>query len=77
MKGQPAIFSARNIFEVSFTEKVTGSGRDIFEVGLKFLTSEVMKKFNRTASELKIEEDRSASPSTKDYKNWMINLITI
>ena len=40
----------RNIFEVSFTEEGTGSGKDIFEVGFKFAASEARKKFGSTAS---------------------------
>ena len=39
-----------NIFEDSFTEEVTGAGKDIFEGGFKFASSEAGKKSNRTSS---------------------------
>ena len=40
----------RNIVEGSFTEEITGVGKDIFEGGFKFAASEARKKFDRTAS---------------------------
>ena len=65
MQGQPDESSVRNIFEGSFTEDGTGSGKDIFEVGLMFAYSDARKKFDGTDSSVQIEEDRSASPSTQ------------
>ena len=41
----------RNIFGGSFTEEVTGEGKDIFEAGLKFAASEARNKLNITDSE--------------------------
>ena len=50
LKGQPDGYSVSNIFEGSFTEEGTVSGKSIFEGGFKFTASEVRKKFNITAS---------------------------
>ena len=50
-KGHPGGSSAKNIFEGSLTEEVTGEGKDILEGGLKFSAYEAMKKFDITASE--------------------------
>ena len=40
----------RNIFEGSFNEEGTRSGKAIFEGGFKFEASEARKKFNSTYS---------------------------
>ena len=37
-QGQPNGSSVRNIFEGSFNEEGTGSGKDIFEGGFKFFS---------------------------------------
>ena len=50
LKGEPAGSSERNIFEISYTEEVTGAGKAIFEVRFKFVASEARKKFDSTAS---------------------------
>ena len=65
---QPNGSSVRNIFEGSFTEEGTGSGKAVFEGVFKFVASEARKKSNSTASVVQIEEDRSASPSTQEYQ---------
>ena len=39
-----------NMFEVSCTEEVTGSVKEIFEVGFKFAASVKKKKFDSTSS---------------------------
>ena len=68
MQGQPDGSSVRNIFEGSFTEEVTVSGKAIFGVGLKFSASEARKKSDSTYSALQIEEQWSASISTQEYQ---------
>ena len=40
LKFQPDTSSVRNIFEASFTEEVTGSGKAIFVGGFTFVSSE-------------------------------------
>ena len=55
----------RNTSEVSFTEDGVGAGKAIFEVMLKYSSSEARKNFYSTASAFQIEEDRSEFPSTK------------
>ena len=45
-----------NIFEDSFTEEGTVSGKANFEGGFKFASSEARKKFGITASAVHIEE---------------------
>ena len=73
MQGQTDVSSVRNMFGVSFTEEVTGSEKDIFEGGFKFSASDSRKKFDSTYSEVQREEDRSASTSTQENKNWRVN----
>ena len=67
---QPDGSSVINIFEGSFTEEVTVEGKSIFEGEFKFEASESRKKFNSTDSAVQIEEDRSASSSTKEYQKF-------
>ena len=50
LQGNPDGSSVRNIFEGSFTEDRKEKGKDIIEVGFKFAVSEVLKKFDTTAS---------------------------
>ena len=50
LQGMPDGYSMKNMFEGSFTEEVTGAGKDIFEVGLKFAASEARNNFYSTAS---------------------------
>ena len=50
LKGQPDGYLVTDIFEASFTEQGTVSGKDIFERGFKFSASEARKKFDNTAS---------------------------
>ena len=57
----------RNIFERLCTEKRTGEGKAIFEGGLKFVASDSRKNFDRIASAVQREEERSASPSTQEH----------
>ena len=57
-----------NIFEVSFTEEVTVSGKDIFEGGFKLSASEARKKFYSTDSAVHKEEYLSESPSNQEYQ---------
>ena len=57
------------MFEDSCTEEGTVSGKDIFEGEFNFSASETRKKSNSTASEVQIEEYRSAYTSTKKYQN--------
>ena len=40
LQGRYDGYSVRNMFEVSFTEEETGSGKFIFEGGFKFAASE-------------------------------------
>ena len=49
LQGHPDGSSVRHIFEGSFTEKGTGTGNEIFQVGFKFAASAARKKFNKTA----------------------------
>ena len=64
---QPDRSSVRNIFENSFAEEGTEAGKDICEGGLKFAASEARKKFYRTYSVVKIEENRYVYPSTQEH----------
>ena len=57
MKCHPDGSSVRNIFEDSFTEEVTGSGKAIFEGAFKFSAFEAMKKFDSTSSAVQRWED--------------------
>ena len=50
MQGQPNRSSVRNIIAVSFTVKVTGQRKDVFEGGFNFSGSKARKKFDSTAS---------------------------
>ena len=50
LQGYPDGYSVRNVFEGSFTEDGTGSGKSFFEGGFKFAASESRKKFDSTAS---------------------------
>ena len=50
IQGQPGVSSLRNIYEGSFTEYGTLSGKAIFEEGFKFASSEASKKFDIIAS---------------------------
>ena len=52
LQGQPDGSSERNIFEDSCTEEVIGSGKAIFEEGLKFAESEARDKFGSKDSEV-------------------------
>ena len=52
LQGQPYGSSISNIFEYLCTEEVTGVGKTIFEGAFKFASSEEVKKFDSTASEL-------------------------
>ena len=54
------------MFEGSFTEYIMVAAKAIFEGGFKFSASETSKKFYITASEVQIEEDWYAYPSTHD-----------
>ena len=54
MKFQPDVSLVSNIFEGSFTEEVTGSGKSVFEVGFNFEASEARKKFYSTASAYRV-----------------------
>ena len=49
----------RNIFEGSFTEEGTVSGKAIFEGVFKDAASDARKNFGSIYSEVQIEEDRS------------------
>ena len=51
-----------------------GSGNDIFEGVFKFSPSEARDKFDSTASSVQIEEDRSTSPYTQQYKKVEVKL---
>ena len=48
LQGQPDGSSVRKHFESSCRKDGTGSGKAIFEVGLKFSASESRKNFNST-----------------------------
>ena len=50
LQGQPDGSSVRNVFEGSFTEEGTGSGKAIFEGGFKFSASGARKNFDSAAS---------------------------
>ena len=50
MQGQHDRYSVRNIFEDSFTEEGTESGKAMFEGGFKFAASEARKNFDSTYS---------------------------
>ena len=68
LQGQPDGSSVRNIFEGSFTEEQTGSGKATFKIGYKFSVSEARNNFDRIDSSVQREEDRSSSPSTQEYQ---------
>ena len=57
--------SVINLFEGSWTEEETKARKAIFEGGFKFAAYEARKKFNSTASSVKIEEDCSEYPFTQ------------
>ena len=63
LQGQPDGYSVRNIFADSFTEEVTGVGKDIFEGGFKFADSEARHNFDSADSAFQREEDQYAYPS--------------
>ena len=44
----------RNIFEGSFAKESKGAGKDIFEEGLKCVSSEARKNFDSTDSAVQI-----------------------
>ena len=50
LQGQPDGSPVRNIFEGSFTEEVTGSGKAFLEGGSNFSASEARKNFDSIAS---------------------------
>ena len=61
--------SVRNVFEGSFTEGVTVSGKNIFEGGFKFASSDARDIFDSTDSAVQIEEYQSEFPYTQEYQN--------
>ena len=63
----------RNVFEVSFTQEGTGTGKSVFEGGFKFSASEARKKFNSKHSAVQVYEEQSAYKSIQEHQNWRVN----